>query len=139
MSDYDDDLPIVVIEKRSGAIGPLIWGALLGAGATLLFAPRSGEETRRELSDGARRLRDSADATLRDVQDSIAASMREMRTELEQHVDAARSAYDAGRSAARGARSDLEQRYSQGRKDVRASYTGAGAEAQVEAGDEQEE
>ena len=132
MSDYDDDLPIVVIEKRTGTIGPFLWGALLGAGATLLFAPRSGEETRRELSGGMRRLREQADAALRDVQDAVTDAVREVRHEVETRVDMARSAYDAGRDAARGARDDLGHRLNEGREAVRASYRGGAQNAQPE-------
>jgi len=51
MSDYewDDDEPIVVIEKNEPGIGTFLVGLAVGAGLALLFAPRSGEETRREV------------------------------------------------------------------------------------------
>ena len=41
------DAPYVVIEKREAGVGLLVLGLALGAGAALLFAPQSGEETRR--------------------------------------------------------------------------------------------
>ena len=59
MRDYEDD---DVVEKGGSTISAFLWGALLGAGAMLLFAPRSGRETRQELSDSFRRLKDTADA-----------------------------------------------------------------------------
>lgn len=124
MAEYEDDLPIVVIEKHSGALGPFFWGALIGAGATLLFAPRSGDETRRELSESVRRMRRTADQALREVQDAASATLRDVRSEVEQQVGAARNAFDAGRQAARGARSDVGRRYGEGREAVRTTYRG---------------
>ena len=44
---------------RTFAAGLMI-GALLGAGVALLFAPQSGEETRRVISRRARRLAEDA-------------------------------------------------------------------------------
>src|SRR5688500_19424263 len=57
---FDEDEPYVVIEKSEGSTGSFLLGLALGAGLALLFAPRSGEETRRELNRGARRVRDAA-------------------------------------------------------------------------------
>jgi hypothetical protein len=46
--DEDDDYspaPYVVIEKGEIGIGPFLLGIALGAGAALLFAPQSGQES----------------------------------------------------------------------------------------------
>ena len=57
MSQYEfDDQPYVVIEKETGSAASLLLGFALGAGLALLFAPRAGIETRRELGRGARRV-----------------------------------------------------------------------------------
>ena len=120
MRDYDDDDDVVV--ERGGSFSAFLWGALIGAGAMLLFAPRSGAETRRELGDSLRRLRDTADAALKDVQETVTDTVRDVRSTVETHVDATRSALDASRDAARGARTDLGQRWEQGREGVRAAY-----------------
>ena len=117
MSDYEED-----DVSGGGSFSAFLWGALIGAGAMLLFAPRSGRETRQELSDSFRRLRDTADAAIRDMQESVTETVREARGTVEARVDAARSAVDASRKAARGARSDLSQRWEQGREGVRAAY-----------------
>src|SRR5437899_1059144 len=45
-----DEQPYIVIEKHSGGVGNLLLGVLIGAGVALLFAPRSGEETRSDIS-----------------------------------------------------------------------------------------
>ena len=44
----DEDEPYVVIEKRESSLGSFFIGAAVGAAVALLFAPRSGEETRAE-------------------------------------------------------------------------------------------
>lgn len=66
-------------------------GALVGAGIALLFAPQSGEETRRELSRRARTARDEAmdrldDATTR-ARHEFNRRRRRLRERLENGVD----------------------------------------------------
>lgn len=46
-------------------------GALLGAGVALLYAPRSGQETRRLLAQKARLLRDQTQVTVAKAQEFI--------------------------------------------------------------------
>ena len=120
MREYDED-EVTVVEKRV-SLGAFIWGALIGAGAMLLYAPRSGVETRRELNDGLNRLRDTADAALRDMQATVTESVLDVRGKAESQVNATRSAVDASRDAARGAKADLGQRWEQGREGVRSAY-----------------
>ncbi len=117
---YEEDE--IEIDEGGGSFSSFLWGALIGAGAMLLFAPRSGKETRQELGDSFRRLRDTADAAIRDVQESVAETVRDVRGSVETRVDATRSAFDATRDATRGARSDLGQRWEQGREGVRSAY-----------------
>ena len=62
---YDDDEPYygepyVIVEKREAGIGPFLLGLALGAGAALLFAPQTGEETRRGIARRARRAQEAA-------------------------------------------------------------------------------
>lgn len=120
MRDYDDET-VTVIEKRV-SLSAFLWGALIGAGAMLLYAPRAGAETRRELNDSINRLRETADAALRDVQESVTDTVRDARGNVETRVGATRSALDASREAARGAKADLGQRWEQGREGVRSAY-----------------
>lgn len=122
MSHHYDDDEVTVVENGGSSISAFLWGALIGAGAMLLFAPRSGVETRRELGDSIRRMRDTADAAIRDMQETVTDSVRDVRGDVESRVDAARTAFEAGRDAARGARSDLNQRWEQGREGVRSAY-----------------
>lgn len=61
-----NDRDVTVIETGSG----LKWfalGAALGAGLGLLFAPQSGERTRRDLAVRGRKLRNQAGDSLEDL------------------------------------------------------------------------
>ncbi|HUF51865.1 MAG TPA: YtxH domain-containing protein [Longimicrobiales bacterium] len=118
MSDQDD-LPYVVIERRSGGAGAFLWGALLGAGVALLFAPRSGREMRDEIRAGALRMRDRAEDTVRSVTDQVSETIGGVRGEVQGRVDAARDAFEAGRRAARDTRHDMEMRVREVRAGVR--------------------
>jgi gas vesicle protein len=59
------------IEHRSSAAKPVLTGFLvgsvIGAATALLFAPRSGEETRAEIRDKAFELRDRTTETVKDT------------------------------------------------------------------------
>lgn len=58
MARYDDEDRVIYLERDSGsAIKTLFLGALIGAGLALLFAPQSGEETRRGIKRRLRKIR----------------------------------------------------------------------------------
>ena len=124
MSNHDD-MPYIVIERRSGGFGAFIWGALLGAGTALLLAPRSGRETRDEIRAGALRLRDRAEDAVRTVTDGVQDTIGGVRGEVEGRLDAAREAFDAGRRAARETRRDMEMRLREVRAGVRGGVDAA--------------
>lgn len=105
-----DDLPYIVVERRSGGFSSFLWGALLGAGLALLYAPRSGKETRREIADGAQRLRDASEDAIRRAQQTMADSVDDLKDQVNARIDSARQAMDAGREAARATRADLDRR-----------------------------
>lgn len=125
MRDRDDG-PYYVIEKQSGGgVGPFLVGALLGAGVALLLAPRSGEETQRDLKERAGRLRDAAEERVREAQAQIEERLDHARAELMERVDAVREAVDSGRHAAREARDDLEEKLERSKTAVRAGVDAA--------------
>jgi gas vesicle protein len=79
------------------AVTALAVGALVGAGLALLFAPRSGQETREALAQKGRDVRDRAEQALADAK----ALLTNKKTEFVAAVDAAKSAVrDAKQSAA---------------------------------------
>ena len=134
--DYDDEDegPYVVIEKRSGGLGTLFVGLAIGAGLALLFAPRSGAETRQQLRRRAERMRDAAENAVDEVTGTVHDTFEAARQRVEEKIDAARDAIetkrdqvqravDAGREAAQQARADLERRLAE----TKAAYN-AGAQ-----------
>jgi gas vesicle protein len=123
MSDYDwdDDEPYVVIEQKQAGIGSFLLGLAVGAGVALLFAPRTGEETRRDLQRRAREVGDQAQDLVSELTESVGNTLQEAKDKVESRIDAARdavelkrrqvtNAVDAGRAAAQQARVELEQR-----------------------------
>lgn len=52
-------------------------GALVGAGVALLMAPKTGEQVRRDLSDGYSSVRDAASRRARDIADRASAKFEE--------------------------------------------------------------
>lgn len=132
--DFDDDQPYVVIEKHEDAgVGPFLVGLAIGAGVALLFAPRSGRATRRDIKRRAIKVRDVAEQTVTDVRDNVVDTFERARQRVEDHIESARNAVDlkkrqitravdAGRAAAEEARLELEQRIA----DTKASYQTTG-------------
>ncbi len=120
MRDYDDDgVPYVVIERTGSGLFPFVWGALIGAAAALLLAPKSGAETQQELKERARRLRDRAEEKAGELQDTLQDAFETGRRQVEEKYDYAKGkmsegrsraqqALDAGKKAAKAARSEIE-------------------------------
>jgi gas vesicle protein len=121
---YDEDehyAPYVVVERSEIGIGPFLLGIALGAGAALLFAPQTGEETRRGIARSARRAQDAAQDFVEDVSGTVQDKFREVKATVEERIEATLDAVDdrkrrvsnafhAGRAAARDSRAELEQR-----------------------------
>jgi gas vesicle protein len=121
MTDYEDEGPFVVIERSEPGVGTFVTGLLIGAGLALLFAPRTGVETRRELQRRARRVGDLAQDLVSEVTGSVSQTIKTARDKVEDRIDSTRqavelkrrqvtNAVDAGRAAAQQARVELEQR-----------------------------
>ena len=123
MSDYDwdEDEPYVVIEQKPAGVGSFIIGLAVGAGLALLFAPRTGAETRRDLQRRAREVGDQAQDLVSELTESVGNTIQHAKDSVENRIDATRdavelkrrqvsNAVDAGRAAAQQARVELEQR-----------------------------
>jgi gas vesicle protein len=128
--ELEDNDPYVVIEQRSTSVMPFLIGLALGAGAALLLAPQSGEETRRDLKRRAIRARRLAERKAEEITDTVSETYQDARRKVEETIDSARGAVDlkkrqvtraveAGRTAAREAREDLENRIAT----TKAAYT----------------
>ena len=92
--DYDDEEPYVIIERHNGSVGSMLLGVAIGAGIALLFAPQSGEETRRDIERQARRARARASRLADDVSSSVTDTLEQARTQVEERIDAARGAVE---------------------------------------------
>ena len=118
--DHDDE-PYIVIEKNSNDIGSLLLGVAIGAGVALLFAPRTGPETRREIGRRARQATDAVKGVAEEVTGQVVETYEGARARVEEQIEAARTAIEtkkrqvsrameAGREAAHEARAELEAR-----------------------------
>ncbi|MDX1674230.1 MAG: YtxH domain-containing protein [Longimicrobiales bacterium] len=128
MSDNGEEY--VIIEHRSGgSFGTFVWGLLIGAAAALLYAPKSGRETREELSESVARLRDEAEGRVREVQDTVTEVVEDARRQFEEGVGAARHAVETGRQAVRESRQEVERRVEESKQAFQAGYDAARAAA----------
>ena len=118
---YQGEPPYVIVERREAGVGSFIIGLALGAGAALLLAPRSGEETRRGIARSARRAQEAAQDLVEDVSGTVADKFRDVRASVEERIEATfeavdarkrqvSNAFEAGRAAARQTRGELEHR-----------------------------
>jgi gas vesicle protein len=134
MRHHDHDEPYIVIEKHSGGVSEFLIGALIGAGVALLFAPRSGRETRADIGRRARAAQGRVRVVAAGVSEQVVDKFEGARTRIEEQIETARSAIvakkdqvsramEAGREAAYQARTDLERRLAE----TKAAYN-AGAD-----------
>lgn len=124
MSDRGES-PYIIVERSSGGIGAFLVGALIGAGAALLLAPRSGEETQEELRARARRLREAAGERMKDAQHLLSDKLDTVREDVGERIETVREAVESGRQAARDAREDIEQRLQKSKAAYRAGIEAA--------------
>jgi gas vesicle protein len=78
----------------------IVAGGIIGAGVALLFAPQSGQRTRKDLVRYARKTKDRADEAV----DDIAANISDL---VDTIGDKAEDLLDKGKIAAGSARKDL--------------------------------
>jgi YtxH-like protein len=114
------DRDIVYVERGGDSSAKwLFWGALVGAGIALLYAPRSGEETRRHLQRKLWKLRAMTEEKLDDLAQQFG-SGKDALDDLSDDDDFGESGElpparaRAGASAA-SAREELERRLAESR------------------------
>ena len=118
--EYDDERVVVGEQGGGNGIGMLLLGMAIGAGAALLFAPASGQETReriqREARRAGKRVKDLTDEVGEGLADRVERTRSSFDDRVERARDAVRSrrqamgdAVSAGREGAARARADLEQ------------------------------
>lgn len=125
-----DEVPYIVVERESGGgLGAFLVGALLGAGAALLLAPRTGKETQEEIRSRARELRDAAEERVKDASRQLEERLDQAREGIHNRADQVRDAVDSGRQAAVEARHDLEEKLERSKAAYRAGIEAAKATA----------
>ena len=114
---------IVYVERGGDASAKwLFWGAVLGAGLALLYAPRTGEETRRVLQRKLWKLRAMTEEKLDDIAQQFG-SGKEVLDDLADDDDDFDEAGESPALRPRGgasARDELERRLAESRARRRA-------------------
>lgn len=98
----DDDRDVVYVERGESSIKPVLFGALLGLAVGLLFAPQSGDETRRALKRRMRKVRALAEEKVEELSERIGSESphpirgreekrEDVRSELERRLSEARA------------------------------------------------
>ncbi len=137
--EYDDDRIVMVEQGGSSGIGMLLLGLAVGAGAALLFAPASGQETRERIQREARRAGKRVKDLTDEASDELAGRVDRTRARFDERVEQARDAVrsrtqavsdavDAGREAAAQARVELERAVAESKRayaDSRRAYRDA--------------
>jgi gas vesicle protein len=120
-----DEREVILVEREAGSfVMPLLFGLAVGAGLGLLFAPQSGEETRRLLQHRVARMRDLAGETLEEwhdrFSDDLPAGPADSADE-DQDIAAVAAAPKGRRTSS--AREELERRLAEARARRRTSKT----------------
>jgi gas vesicle protein len=100
----DEEREVVYVERGEGSLRPILFGALLGMAVGFLFAPQSGEETRRVLRRRIRKARALAEEKVGELSEKITGEWQkpqrrsrrednreEARSDLERRLDEARA------------------------------------------------
>jgi gas vesicle protein len=118
MGRRDEERDVVYVEREEPSFKPIIFGALLGLAVGLLFAPQSGEETRRLVRRRLRKVRAIAEEKVGEFSERITGEFqRPARVRREELRD--------------DARSDLERRLAEARARRRTANSGAEEEEPV--------
>lgn len=111
----NSETPDVIIESDGGAgVKWFLIGALIGAGVAMLYAPQSGERTRRDIAKRATRLRRDVEGKLEDVRDEVVDRSRRLKESAHDLAENVKGEVRDGRKAikktASNARDELERR-----------------------------
>ncbi len=77
--------------KSGNAIIALAAGAAIGAVAALLYAPESGEKTRKKLSKQARKAQEDIERTTRETYNNLTNKASEFKGSVSERIDSALS------------------------------------------------
>jgi gas vesicle protein len=118
MTHHKGGRDVVYVDRGEDASAKwLFWGAMLGAGLALLYAPRSGEETRRSLQRTLWKLRAMTEEKLDELTQQFGGTAERLGLDdLEDDVDDAVGDYEAPEARAGASpRQELERRLAETR------------------------
>jgi hypothetical protein len=115
---------VVYVERGTDSSAKwLFWGSLLGAGLALLYAPSSGEETRRNLQRKLWKLRAMTEEKLDEITQQLGGakdSLEGLMEEDDEDEEEVEGPGHYGRSPAASPREELERRLADARARRRA-------------------
>jgi gas vesicle protein len=100
----DSEREVVYVEREGGSLKPILFGALVGLAVGLLFAPQSGEETRRVLKRRLRKARALAEEKVGELSERITGEWAAPAATREERRDDARSELERRLAEARARR-----------------------------------
>ena len=109
---------VVYVQRGDSSAKWLFWGALLGAGVALLYAPSSGEETRRNLQRKLWKFRAMTEEKLDEITQQFGGakdSLHGMMDEEDEEAESDELPGNYGRSARPSPREELERRLADAR------------------------
>jgi hypothetical protein len=110
---------VVYLERGDSSAKWLFYGALLGAGLALIYAPSSGEETRRNLQRKLWKLRAMTEEKLDEITQQFGGAKESLQGMLEDEEDEAEGDGESpefyGRSGKASPREELERRLADAR------------------------
>jgi gas vesicle protein len=118
---------VVYVERGDSSVRWLFWGALLGAGLALMYAPRSGEETRRVVQRRLWKLRAMTEEKFDEIAQQFGGTRDSLRDMDDEDLDEdqpfeSRAVSSARRrSSGSSAREELERRLAEARARRRVS------------------
>jgi gas vesicle protein len=115
---------VVYVQRGDSSAKWLFWGALLGAGLALMYAPRSGEETRRGLQRRLWKIRAMTEEKLDELAQQFGGSRESLRDLDEEDFDEDELFEPREQPSPRvrpSAREELERRLAEARARRRAS------------------
>ncbi len=99
-------------ENNSNTLGVMfafLLGGLIGAGLALLYAPSSGEETRKRLKEQMAKQGDELNEIYESAVDTVEEGMGKVKEAIEEKKSAVINAYEAGRDAYKKERGKLSK------------------------------
>jgi gas vesicle protein len=126
MPHHDLDLELEAdLDHERSSLAPFLLGALVGAGAALLLAPRTGAETRRDLARLLGQAREAGPGgAVEGARAQAAGWVERAREAVDGQVDRLRDAVEEGREAARDAADELRRSLDEARSTYRAGVAG---------------